>query len=296
MLLPVQINQSWFWQMGEVALDWWDLDPSIPIYCDNSGIIYKQSTKWTFRVVLCDALGLKDSKSQDTRWEDESGPVGEGEHRHLTCAQACGQCEQCSRADLQDTSDGDTTDMPPLGDGSSDEEGSHAVLPTRGRTYRHFARKGKGELLRGVQNVKAARLSVLHPNFPDFFQLQARSVRSVVELDMQDPRCADYRARLMERFKTVFEFSENILDVDPARRGHLEDSVAVIHLKNGAVPQRVAPYRTVGVRDAAFRELIAKCFKRGMLERSHSAWVARAFCVPKPGGKWQLVIDYPYLN
>ena len=100
----------------------------------------------------------------------------------------------------------------------------------------------------------------------------------------------------MVRFKTVFEFPENILDVDPALRGDPEDSVAVIHLKNGAVPQRVAPYRTVGVRDAAFRDLIAKFFKRGMLERSHSAWAARAFCVPKPGGKWRLVIDYGYLN
>ena len=135
-----------------------------------------------------------------------------------------------------------------------------------------------------------------HPDSPDFFQLQERSVRSVVESDMQDPRCADYRARLMERFKTVFEFAENILDVDPALRGDPEDSVAVIHLENGAAPQRVAPYRTVGVRDAAFRELIAKCFKIGMLECSHSAWAARAFCVPKPGGKWRLVIDYRYLN
>ena len=113
---------------------------------------------------------------------------------------------------------------------------------------------------------------------------------------MQDARCADYRARLMGRFKTVFEFPENILDVDPAVRGDPEDSVAVIHLGNRAVPQRVAPYRTVGVRDVAFRELIAKFFKRGMLERSHSAWAARAFCVPKLGGKWRLVINYRYLN
>ena len=73
----------------------------------------------------------------------------------------------------------------------------------------------------------------------------------------------------MERFTTVFEFPENILDVDPPLRGDPDDSIAVIHLTNGAVPQRVAPYRTVGVRDAAFREPIAKFFKRGMLERSH---------------------------
>ena len=179
--------------------------------------------------------------------------MGEGEHRHLTCAQGCVQCEQCSQSDLQVTCDGDTTDMPLLGNGSPDEEGSHAVLPTSGRKYRRFARKGKAELLLGVQNVRAARLSVVHPDSPDFFQLQERSVRSVVESDMQDPRCADYPACSMEHFKTVFEFPENILDVDPALRGDRDDPVAVIHLKNGAVPQRVAPYRTVGVRDVAFR-------------------------------------------
>ena len=264
-------------------------------YCDNSGIVYEQSTKWTTRVVLFDALGLKDSKSQGKGWEDESGPVGEGEHRHLRCAQPCGQCEQCSQADRQVTSDEETTDMPPSG-GSSDEGGFHPVLPTRGRKYRRFARKGKGGLLRGVQNVKAVRLSVLHPHSLDFFQLQERSVRSVVESDMQDLRCADYRTRSMERFKNVFEFSENILEVGPALRCNLDDSTAVIHLKNGAVPQGVAPFRTVGVRDTAFRELIAKYFKRSLLERSHSAWAARPFCVPKTGGKWRLVINYRYSN
>ena len=51
----------------------------------------------------------------------------------------------------------------------------------------------------------------------------------------------------------------------------------------------------MGVRDAAFRELISKSFKRGMLEKSFSSWAARAFCVPKPGAKWRLVIDYRYL-
>ena len=72
--------------------------------------------------------------------------------------------------------------------------------------------------------------------------------------------------------------------------------VASISLKSGARPQRVTPYRAVGLRDAAFRELITKFSQRGMLEPSSSVWAARAFCVPKPGGKWRLVIDYRYLN
>ena len=72
--------------------------------------------------------------------------------------------------------------------------------------------------------------------------------------------------------------------------------VASIPLKSGAKPQRLRPYRAVGLRDAAFHELITKFSQRGMLEPSSSVWAARAFCVPKPGGKWRLVIDYRYLN
>ena len=113
---------------------------------------------------------------------------------------------------------------------------------------------------------------------------------------MQDLKCADYSTRLMERLKNVLKFPKNILEVDFSLRGDLADSIAVIHLKNGPVPQRVGSYRTVGGRNAAFRDLIAKFFQRGILQRSHAAWAASSFCVPKLGGKWWLVMDYSYLN
>ena len=61
MLIPVRKNQSWLWQMGEAAVDWWDSDPDIPIYCDKSGIVYKQSSASTTRVALFDAMGLRDT-------------------------------------------------------------------------------------------------------------------------------------------------------------------------------------------------------------------------------------------
>ena len=36
---------------------------------------------------------------------------------------------------------------------------------------------------------------------------------------------------------------------------------------------------------------------KGWIVRSHSAWVARGFLVPKPGtNKWRLVIDYRHLH
>ena len=132
MLLPVQKHPSWFWQMGEAAVDWWDLDTTIPIYCAESGIVYKQPAKWTTRVVLFDAMCLRDAKSHDKRLEDDSGVVGEGEHRHLVCFQACGHCGQCSQTGLEQVSGEDNSDLPELSSGTSDVEGSHAVTPSRG--------------------------------------------------------------------------------------------------------------------------------------------------------------------
>ena len=36
--------------------------------------------------------------------------------------------------------------------------------------------------------------------------------------------------------------------------------------------------------------------KKGWIQPSHSPWVSRGFLVPKPNGKWRLVIDYRYVN
>ena len=58
------------------------------------------------------------------------------------------------------------------------------------------------------------------------------------------------------------------------------------------------PIRMVGVKEEALFEEINTFMKRGMLWKceGNPQWVARAFLVPKPGGKWRLVIDYRHLD
>ena len=43
LLVPVRKQCPWFWTLGEVALDWWDLNPSVPLYRNTDGLILQQS-------------------------------------------------------------------------------------------------------------------------------------------------------------------------------------------------------------------------------------------------------------
>ena len=100
--------------------------------------------------------------------------------------------------------------------------------------------------------------------------LSERSLWAVVEGDSIDPRCVPYWKMLEEKFSTVLEFAKNILtDVDHSKRG--EAGIARKKLKQGAVPQGVSPYRTLGVRDAAFRDLTSNFFGRSMLDKLFSS-------------------------
>ena len=248
LLVPVRKQCAWFWTLGEVALDWWDLNPSVPLYRNTDGLILQQSPHWTTRVVLFDAQGMdlrQPPEGKEWGCTDESAAAETD-----GCHQMCSGCCVC--------------------------HSSHRALSP-------------------PSSMREARLRVLRQNTAAHDLLSERSLRAVVEGDRSDPRCVSYRQMLEKEFSTVFEFAKNILtDVDHSKRG--EAGIARIKLKQGAVPQRVGPYRTVGVRDAAFRESISKFFERGMLEKLFSSWAARAFCVPKPGGKWRLVIDYRHLN
>ena len=57
-----------FWSVGEVAIDWWDCPPEMPIY-------QGAKPRWATRVVLFDALAALDLDAGMDRWagvhEDE---------------------------------------------------------------------------------------------------------------------------------------------------------------------------------------------------------------------------------
>ena len=248
LLVPVRKQYPWFWTLGEVALDWWDLDSSVPLYRNTDGLILQQSPHWTTRAVLFDAQGM------DLR------QLPEGKEWGCTDESAAGETDGCHQ----------------ISSGCRVCHSSHRVSSP-------------------PLFVREARLRVLRQDTAAHSLISERSLRAVVEGDRIDPRFVPYRKMLVETFSTVFEFAKNILtDVDHFKRG--EAGIAQIKLEQGGIPQRIGPYRTVGVRDAAFRKLISKISERGVLEKSFSSSAARAFCVPKPGGKWRLVIDYRYLN
>ena len=55
----------------------------------------------------------------------------------------------------------------------------------------------------------------------------------------------------------------------------------------------------VGHRHQALRDKIDEFIRKGLIEAvtdAGSGWCSRAFLVPKPRGKWLLVIDYRYVN
>ena len=127
--------------------------------------------------------------------------------------------------------------------------------------------------------------------------IHGRYIRCVIEADMTDPNRSGYREALEKEFEDVLKFkSLTPEDIQNKIRGPYTE--ATITLKQGAQPKSVQPFRCLGVRAAAFKALLDKFSDRGMIKEAEGdpLWIARAFVVPKLGGKWRLVIDYRHLN
>ena len=125
-----------------------------------------------------------------------------------------------------------------------------------------------------------------------------RSIQSVIQADDEIPGCEVYRQRLIDEFRdTVF----SPLKYDPEAwkvRGPREISKVKLTLIEGAVPRSSKAIRAVGIRETLLYEKIQTFLDRGYIVKSNdnTDWVTRAFLVPKPNGKWRLVIDYRYVN
>ena len=84
-----------------------------------------------------------------------------------------------------------------------------------------------------------------------------RDIRAVIEADREDPRCTVFREKLEQEYSDVLEFKPP--SEAPYRR---PDGVARIVEKPHAQPQKVVPYRCVGLRATAFKALRTN-FSRG---------------------------------
>ena len=197
-LVPVKREEAWFWALGELSLDWWDIPPDKKIFESSKGTPVHSSDGW--RLVLFHAQ----------------------------------------------------------------EPEPHHQAPRRHR--------------RSMRAWNDSRFN--------------RDIRSVIEADQEDPRCRVFREKLEQEYEDVLMFKPH---TEAPYRG--PDGVATIIEKPDAQPQKVVPYRCVGLRAAAFKALLDKFQSRGMLQEAvNPQWISRAFVVPKPGGKWRLVIDYRHLN
>ena len=70
-MIPVDKTKSWFWSLGEVAIDWWDLPHSVPIFGDKEGWQYSQQKGLTTHVVLFDAFSRESGSDRPVEaWDD----------------------------------------------------------------------------------------------------------------------------------------------------------------------------------------------------------------------------------
>ena len=126
------------------------------------------------------------------------------------------------------------------------------------------------------------------PEVPGFGRhIRDRSVRAVLDSDMEHPMCEIDRRKLETEFEEVFQFKPHTeLNEFPGLLG--EQGTCKIELKENLQPKAVQPYRCVGIRAALFKALIENFQGRGMLRQAKGdpQWVSRAFVVPKPGGNW----------
>ena len=125
-------------------------------------------------------------------------------------------------------------------------------------------------------------------------------IQSVISADEDWTGCADLKDMIMSRYQPKIFKSINTDDVTPeaqaARGPHAKVRLTLNECHAGQRADK--PIRAVIPKESAVYDKVIGFKKKGMLRKAEGdpQWVARAFLVPKPGGKWRLVIDYCHLN
>ena len=127
-----------------------------------------------------------------------------------------------------------------------------------------------------------------------------RHIRSVISADDDWKGCEDLKEMSMQKYqKRGFETinTPDVTEEAQAARGP-HARVKLTLKEKHAGPRADKPMRAVGPKESALYDKVRGLLKEGMLRKAeeHQQWVARAFLVPKPGGKWRLVIDYRHWN
>ena len=67
-------------------------------------------------------------------------------------------------------------------------------------------------------------------------------------------------------------------------------------MKADGRPKRQRGFRAVGEKEGALIDILKGYIERGWLVRGDSEWASPPLVVPKPGGKWRLVVEFCHLN
>ena len=70
MIIPVWKAHRSFWELGEIALGWWDPPADTNVYHDEMGFVLPPTKGWTARVVLFDGYANKMPDSVDEPTSD----------------------------------------------------------------------------------------------------------------------------------------------------------------------------------------------------------------------------------
>jgi hypothetical protein len=121
-----------------------------------------------------------------------------------------------------------------------------------------------------------------------------RGLFSIIDSGGEHPEAANFIEEIKATFHSELYEPKLARDVPASLRGPY--GTATMELKPNAVPCAKKPFRTLGEREKALRELISAALVKGWIRPSKSPWAAQAFVVPKPNNKWRLVIDFRYIN
>ena len=350
---PVRRDAEWWWDFGEVVLDWIDISIGSPLFEDAQGMVH--TTKCEYRIALFDAFC---SDAEGEGWGDPEDVVSDP---HTVPAYKKGwsseDWDSPSTVAPPPSPHRSTFDLPaphpapsellrPDSDAEteSDDDSPYPHRMCRGmkrKIHREQAKREKRQAMprsdselgmcansspdfsdsspslpqaaNGINSLPHDQCDSVRSRFghrarpPGRTHVQAgwtatpeRHIRSVIQADEDWSGAESLKETIMEKYSDrVFRSipTHEVTEEAQAKRGP-HAKVRLQLKQKHAGPRADKPIRAVGPKESALYDKVMGFKKKGMLRKCEGdpQWVARAFLVPKPGGKWRLVIDYRHLN
>ena len=319
-VMPVVKSATWWWLVGEVAVDWVEIPKGHPLFVDAAG--RPVCCRVPYRVVYFDSVG-------HPQVQPAPSPQPQVGHSAPSALPS-----KFSDADYSDIGSDPESEFCAGPDGQfvlSDSGLPRHQRRQRRRRVRKVNDRSQqyywidysgleGESDQGISDedpsdcefagTDSALLQVVHEEPLSFTPTPERGIQftgnglssqgifSVVQADVEFPECEDLRKVLVEEFQQSVFTRKKFEEVDNSKRG--PEDIAFVHLDlvGDPKPHSAKAIRTVGVREQVLYDMVQGFLKQGFIREctGRTDWVSRAFLVPKPNGKWRLVIDYRYLN